>query len=149
MAKLRLLQAACTAAMLAAVPAYAQSTKPTGDAGGANAPAAQQSMPDTTTPNTTTPNSTMGQTGSQTPTPGHRMHKSAMESHRSMRSARTDTSQDSAVDRLNERSYQAAQQGQPFDASSTSGGTSGSTMPHGTMPSGGTSGGSSTGSGKL
>ncbi len=88
MANMRLLQVACTVAMLAAGPVLAQSS--TGDA----APAAQPA------------------------------HKMAGHHHMgAMHSSKGDRSQDAMVDKLNEQSYQAAQQGQPFSGSGNGGNT--------------------------
>jgi hypothetical protein len=108
MAKTHLLPAVCTVAMLAAVPALAQTpqTGMTGSAsqGGADASAMHN---------------------------GHPMHHSAMGHSTGAMHGRSDSSQDAAVDRLNEQSYQAAQQGQSFGADagpgpmSTPGGSSG------------------------
>jgi hypothetical protein len=99
-------------ALLAAAPAFAQSdTKPadTGAAGATNTPAQQE-------PAT------------------HPMHHAMRQA---MRSGRTDTSQDSAVDQLNNQSYQAAQQGQSFTAPTGDMGTqSGSPAMHGAGASG-------------
>jgi hypothetical protein len=55
-------------------------------------------------------------------------HHAAMRGH--AMHARTDTSQDSAVDQLNDQSFQAAQRGQSFSASDT--GSSGGAMSGGT-----------------
>jgi hypothetical protein len=108
MANPRLLRAVCTIALLAAAPAFAQTNTPasgTPDTNNAAAPA---------------------------PTAGHTMHHSGMTHHRMHAATKAPTSQDAAVDRLNEQSFQAAQQGQSFT------GPSGAmTMPAGnTMPSG-------------
>ena len=97
MAKARLLQAACTVAMLAASPVFAQTNTPTGDTGAggsANTPTTNEATPANTPPNTTSHSSGMT-----------RRHNMAM------KTSRSNTSQDAAVDRLNEQSLQAAQQG--------------------------------------
>jgi hypothetical protein len=96
MAKMRLLQVTCTVAMLAAAPVLAQNSPQTGDAAPMAAPAGE-------------PSNKM-----------HHHHAGAMHS------SKGDRSQDAIVDKLNEQSYQAAQQGQPFSASgSGSGGDAG------------------------
>ncbi len=112
MAKARLLQAACAVAMLTASPVFAQTNTPSGDTGaggGANTPTANEATPDNTSPKTTSHQSGMT-----------RRHNMAM------RTSRNNTSQDAAVDRLNERSLQAAQQGQAFGGSSSGGGSAAS-----------------------
>jgi hypothetical protein len=144
MAKTHLLQAVCTVAMLAAVPALAQRPESgmTGPNGAPN-PAAQQPMPNS---GSTAPadnagsasTSSPGDTGSASTTPSHPKHRSAM-----ARSARghTDRSQDAAVDQLNDQSYQAAQQGQAFSAGGAPSGGPGAMPPSGAMPPAGASGG--------
>lgn len=127
MLKTRLLQAVCTVAMLAAVPAFAQSnTPPAGSGSGTGAPMAEES---------------------------HSTHHST-KAHRSgtMHSAKSAASQDAAVDRLNEQSYQAAQKGEAFGGGGSDQGSSGMTKPGGsgdmnTMPGGSTSGSDATGQG--
>ncbi|WP_428534798.1 hypothetical protein [Rhodopila sp.] len=129
MLKTRLLQAACTVAMLAAVPALAQTSAPA-----SNAPADSTAAPSTEAP--ASPGRAMG---------GHPMHHSAMGHSHAMMHGRSDTSQNADVDRLNEQSYQAAQQGQTYGGVGGSGAMmapssgamtpSGSgTMPNSTMP---------------
>lgn len=107
MAKALLLQAACTVAMLAAAPAFAQTNKPTGGTGAAGAPSAQ------TTPGTAASAGTRGTM---------RHHRSAMHRSGGMHSAKGADAQDAAVDRLNEQSYQAAHQGQTLTAPAAGGG---------------------------
>jgi hypothetical protein len=114
MAKARLLQAACAVALLAAVPAFAQqtTTQPadTATSNSLNAPGAH----DPTMPHAST--SSMAPAERM----GHPMHHSAMDGRASQSMhGRADTSQSSAVDQLNDRSYQAAQRGQAFSASDT------------------------------
>jgi hypothetical protein len=131
MAKTRLLHAACTVAMLAAVPAFAQSSNTAGQTG-------SSAMPQTPSGQTATPNTnsygTMSQNNSMAPadqnmetgTTRHSgMHRSAMGTHsrHMMSSSRTDTSQNAAVDQLNDQSLRAARQGQAFNA--TGGGMQG------------------------
>jgi len=139
MAKARLLQAACTVAMLAASPVFAQSNTPTGDTGaggGANTPTVNE------TNSGNMPSKTMSHQ------PGMmRRHNMAM------KSSKNNTSQDAAVDRLNEQSYQAAQQGQTFGGSSSGGGMapapsmSGASMPGGASSGAGTTGAAASGAG--
>jgi hypothetical protein len=93
MAKARLLQVACSVAMLAASPVFAQNNTQTGDAAA----------------------------GTVEP-----MHKMAHHHGGAMRGSKGDRSQDAMVDRLNEQSLQAAQQGQSF---SVSGSGAGNTAP--------------------
>jgi hypothetical protein len=114
MLKTRLLQAVCTVAMLAAVPAFAQSNTPPADTGSAG-PTADES---------------------------HATHHSAR-AHRpgAMQSGKSTASQDAAVDRLNEQSYQAAQKGESFTGGGSDQGSPGATNPSGsgsmnTMPGG-------------
>jgi hypothetical protein len=104
MAKTRLLGAICTVAMLAGAPAFAQTNRPTGDTGAGGAPNNPTNAP-TTAP---APNSYPA-------TESHSTHR-----HSAMR-ARNDLSQDSAVNRLNDESYQAAQKGQAFTVGGSSG----------------------------
>jgi hypothetical protein len=118
MAKARLLQVACSVAMLAASPVFAQNNTQTGDAaagGAANAPATHDAMPGSMAPAST------GPAGSEEP-----MHKMAHHHGGAMRGSKGDRSQDAMVDRLNEQSLQAAQQGQSF---SVSGSGAGNTAP--------------------
>ncbi|MDB5400193.1 MAG: hypothetical protein JWQ55_2211 [Rhodopila sp.] len=176
MTKSRLLQAVCAVAMLAAVPALAQ--RPDAGMPGANgAPNPAAARPDSTANQKAAQNNSGGMapandgtnmspannggTGSSaSATESHSTHRSAMaHPSRAMR-GRSDTSQDAAVDRLNEQSYQSAQQGQPFSAggsdSSPNGmatqggrstsGSSGGAMPGGTMQGGAMQGGAMPGS---
>jgi len=110
MAKATLLQAACAAAMLAATPVFAQSNNPAGNTG-ADATQAAPATHDATSGSHMT---------------GH-MHHSAMGEHHAKSHSSADA-QDSAVDRLNDQSYQAAQKGEAFDA-----GTPAATAPGGKM----------------
>jgi hypothetical protein len=117
MANARLLQAVCTVAMLAAAPAIAQTdTAPasTGAGNSVNAPAAD---------NASTGN---GSSGTMSTHP----HGSAMAGHSTkMMHGKSSSSQDAAVNQLNDQSYQAAQRGQAFGASNM--GSAG--MPSGSM----------------
>ncbi len=116
MAQSRLLQAVCTAALLAAAPAFAQQTT-TPPAGAApTAPAAHDG--------TMAPGGKMGSMDGTGSSMGHhRMHRSAMRDHSTgaMHGGRSDTSQDAVVDQLNNQSYQAAQQGQAFSSAGSGG----------------------------
>ena len=163
MAKTRLLHAVCTAAMLAAVPAFAQSNNPPGQTGSSatgmpQTPSGQAATPGATVPATPNNYGTMSQSGasqSGSMTPTHQsmdsgsgnpstMHRSAMGTHsqRMMHSRQQGASQNTAVDQLNDESLRAARQGQAFN------GTTGAGMPGG---SGGSmndmSGGSNSGMG--
>jgi hypothetical protein len=103
MLKTRLLQAVCTVAMLAAVPAFAQSNTP----GSVAPPGADNKAGMAPADNTGA--------GGPAADDSHATHRSAR-GHRSgaMHSGKSATSQDAAVDRLNEQSYQAAQKGEAF-----------------------------------
>jgi hypothetical protein len=121
MANTRLLHAICAAAMLAAAPAIAQTdTAPasTGAGNSVKAPVADNS-------------STGSASSGAMSTHSHHSHMGKM------MHGKGDASQDAAVNQLNDQSYQAAQRGQAFGASS---------MGSGGMTSGGTNG-MSTGSG--
>jgi photosystem II stability/assembly factor-like uncharacterized protein len=98
MAKIRLLHTACTLALFAATPVLAQTT----------APSAQVTPPTTDAP---TPNAPTAAA------PMHMHHHGASHMHR-MHMGKTDTSQNAAVDQLNDQSFQAAQQGQSVGAAS-------------------------------
>jgi hypothetical protein len=147
MAKARLLQAVCTVAMLAAAPAFAQTdTQPgtTGAGNAVNAPAADDmSTSGATGTSQMSPASKMG-SSSGTAMNGQSTHRSAMMGHSDhMMHGRTDTSQDAAVDQLNDQSYRAAQQGQAFSASNT--GAGGMTAPGGSSRMNGMSSGPTSG----
>jgi hypothetical protein len=127
MAKSGLLRAACTVALLAAAPAFAQTATQPADTGAGNmpnAPAAHDSSG-------MSPGMKMGSStdGESSGTMSHQStHRSAMGGgHESMHS-RNDTSQNAAVERLNDQSFQAAQSGQAYTGSGTmgSGGMGGS-----------------------
>jgi hypothetical protein len=100
MANARLLQAVCTVAMLAAAPAIAQTdTAPASTGAGSSGTMSTHS------------------------------HRSAMAGHSTkMMHGKSDSSQDAAVNQLNDQSYQAAQRGQAFGTSNMGSGgmTSGS-----------------------
>jgi len=107
MAKASLLKAACAAAMLVATPVLAQTTPAPANTSPAGAP---------NTPTT------------HEATPGaHAMHHSAMVNHHAKHASQSATSQDAAVDRLNQQSYEAAQKGQAFGPTETTTPSSGST----------------------
>jgi hypothetical protein len=130
MAKARLLQAVCAVALLAAAPAFAQQTTThpatTGAGNSVNAPV-DQTTPGPAGRSSMVPAERMDQTDSGMGS--HSSHRSAMSGHAGMH-ARNDTSQNSAVDQLNDQSFQAAQRGQSFSASDTG---SSATMSPGTM----------------
>jgi hypothetical protein len=64
------------------------------------------------------PGSRMGASNSPDAMSQQSTHRSAMSGHSGrMRHSREDTSQNAAVDRLNDESYQAAQRGEAFGAS--------------------------------
>jgi hypothetical protein len=156
MLKTRLLQAACTVAMLAAAPAFAQTNTPAAGAGmtGMHSPTDQQggsgntSMSDSKSSMTPANKDGLGASAKDS---SHSTHRSAM-AHPSgtMHSSKTDSSQNAAVEDLNNKSYQAAQNG----AAMATGGTGNAST--GTMKSGGgsgsmndMSGGSMTGNGST
>jgi hypothetical protein len=117
MAQARLLQAVCTVALLAAAPAFAQTATP---------PAGASATPRSAAPSSMAPAEKMGtssDSGASADT-----HRSTMNGHRmGAMHGRTDTSQNAAVDQLNEQSYQAAQNGQAFSV--TDSGSSGTMAP--------------------
>jgi hypothetical protein len=143
MANARLIHTVCTVAVLIAAPAFAQTdTSPASTGAGSTmkVPAAD-GTPATTTPgtggtastqsSTMTPAANMGSpsgTSSPAAVDGQSMH--AMAPHSSgMMHAKGDSSQNAAVDRLNDESYQAAQQGRALSASNM--GSGGMTAPDG------------------
>jgi hypothetical protein len=88
-------------------------------------------------------------------TGSHKMERTSVHAARSSRSGGTDTSQNHAIDDLNQQSLQAAQQGHSFDVGSA-GGSSGSMdkggmgssgMTPGSRPGGTSNSGSPSGSG--
>ena len=105
MAKTRLLQAVCTVAMLASVPAFAQSNTPPGDIRGAHESMAKHAG-----------NLAPAEKMRSGPHDTMRAHRSAMEHKSRAMHERSDSSQNPAVDRLNEQSYQAAHGGRAFKA---------------------------------
>ena len=130
MAKTHLLQAVLSAAMLAAVPALAQTNTETGATGAGGAANNPTAMPSTTG----------GSSSADTMTPGMkpmRSHHAGMEDHATHRSAMMHSgermhgrsSQSAAVDQLNDQSYQAARNGQAFNGTNATDGSS--TMPQG------------------
>lgn len=155
MAKTRLLQAVCTIAMLAATPAFAQRPEAgmTGPNGQPN-PAASQPAQTGSMMAADNTGATGGAGSSEAATP-HVTHHSAMGHSAGAMHGRTDTSQDATVDRLNEQSYQAAQQGQTFSATGSGSApampmpATGSTMTKGMSggDSGGSAGGAAAGAG--
>jgi hypothetical protein len=152
MLKTRLLQAACTVAMLAAAPAFAQTATP--PAGMANSTASGQATGPAKTSMSNSKSSmapaNKDDLGASAKDSSHAMHRSAM-AHPAhmMHSGKTDSSQDAAVEDLNNKSYQAAQNG----AAMASGGPDKAST--GMMKSGGSgsmndmSGGSMTGNGST
>jgi hypothetical protein len=138
MAKTHLLQAVCAVALLAAGPALAQRPE-AGMTNAAGQPNPMVHQNDTAA--NTAPTGQTGSSSSSTAGSSHYTHRSAM--GRSMH-GRSDMSQDAAVDRLNDQSYQAAQQGQALSGNGS--GMSTAPSPSGTMPSAAAPGGSSSGS---
>jgi hypothetical protein len=126
MAQPRLLQSVCAVALMAAAPAFAQtSTQPadTGPNNSVNAPAMHSAAPPASG---IAPAEHMGTHADSARS--HAMHHMAMNHGRS----RSDTSQNAAVDQLNDQSLQAAQRGQAFGMSDMTGTTGPTTMPGGT-----------------
>ncbi len=107
-----LLRVACTVAMFAAVPAFAQTNTAPAATGADNKPA----TPNSATTSSAMPSDTTAKTTMKTPAPTHKM---AMAPHHTMHMSKTDSSQDSAVDHLNDQSYQAAEKGMTFTAPGT------------------------------
>lgn len=140
MAKARLLQAICTVAMLAAVPAFAQQTTGPGQGATGDSTMTTPSGAPAANPGSMN-NGSMAQSGmsdqgngSMAPMPGHaRMHNGMGHSRRAMRGGATDSSQNATVDQLNDQSLRAAQQGRTFSAASDTGAMGGSAASSGTM----------------
>lgn len=115
--------------MLAAFPAFAQSNTQTGNMSGSTPSTSQPSDTGSGSPMQHNPgmspqgsmdNSSNGM-NSASNSSSHGMHQS-MSSHQNMHANRGgDRSQNAAVDRLNEQSYRAAQQGQNFTPGSSGG----------------------------
>jgi hypothetical protein len=153
MLKTRLLQAACTLAMLAAAPAFAQTNTPAAGAGttATHSPADQQggnaSMSDSKSSMTPANKDGMGASAKEG---SHATHRSAM-AHPAhmMHSGKTDSSQDAAVEDLNNKSYQAAQNGAAMAAGGTDKASTGSMKSGGTGSMNDMSGGSMTGNGST
>jgi hypothetical protein len=123
MVRTRLLQAVCTVAMLAAVPALAQNSDT--NTGMSGAPGAGTPPAPTGGNSNMAPADNAGSMGE-----GHAAHRSKM-GHGSMHSSKGANAQDAEVDRLNEQSYQAAQRGQAFSATGSSGGSGAMMAPNG------------------
>jgi hypothetical protein len=139
MNKTHLLQAVCAVAILAATPALAQRPEAgmTGPTGAPNpeathpAPATGTKAPANDGADTTslvTPKDTQTATGTQY------THRPVMSHKAGAMHSQDNTSQNAEVDRLNDESYQAAQQGQTFTIGAADTGTSGTAAPTGTMP---------------
>jgi hypothetical protein len=170
MAQAGLLGTVCTVALLAAAPAFAQTdTRPA------------RTGPDSTVQDNTVPNNRASMPGARdsTMSPGmradssgaadssgsmdhHSTHRSATLRHEGAMRGGSDSSQNAAVDRLNEQSFQAAQNGQSFtgmnNGGMSSGGMNDGRMHHGpggmrampgsgSLPGGNSTTGSSTGTG--
>jgi len=149
MAGFRLLQATCTIALLAATPALAGRPEAgmTNASGQANPEDTQARQP--ATGSQAPANSGANTTGMVKPdsraTEPQPAHRPAMNQSASVTHERTDSSQDAAVNKLNDESYQASQNGETFrvsrndsgaapvhgasDASGSTNGTSGGPMP--------------------
>lgn len=132
MLKTSLLQAVCTVAMFAAVPAFAQTNTPK-DTNSMPGAAGQQAAPHkTSAPADKTSMAPADKDGLGVPGHSQGTHRTAMTHHnRAMRSAKTDTSQDSTVDQLNEKSYSAAENGQAFAANGSDKASTGMTKSSG------------------
>jgi hypothetical protein len=146
MGKTHLLQAVCTVAMLAAVPALAQRPEAgmTGPNGTPN-PVVRQPDQQTAQNNANTPaanpapgGSSPSATDDQSSPTSHPMHHSR---HRGAAMRGAGDSQNAAVDRLNDQSFQAAQQGQSFGGGADSGSPSMAAPPPAPMGAGGAPGG--------
>ena len=141
MAKLGLLHTVCAVTLLAATPVLAQSNTQTGAGGSTVAPTTQQAMPGgsassgsastgTTKPISATGGSSDGST--QAMMHNHPGHHAGMGMHTAMHPRNQANAQNTAVDMLNDQSYQAAQKGQTFGGSPAATGMDKS----GSMPSG-------------
>ncbi len=161
MARIRLLQTVCTVAMLAAVPAFAQTaTPPAATTGGMNTKAEHQAAPANGGANTTTMapaekmgtmdkpanhaamdqpamHSAMGKPAKHDAMDKPARHRVAMAHQTGAMHGRTDSSQNAAVDTLNDQSYQAAQKGEALGGRGSDKGSSDMTKPGGTMKPGG------------
>jgi hypothetical protein len=150
MANTRLLQAVCTVAMLAAVPAFAQMNTPPGATGpgGTPNPAAHRAMPGQTSGSGSSmaPAAKDG-LGTSASDESHATHRSAMAHPMGMKHGRTDASQHDAVNNLNDQSYQAAQKGEAFGGRGSDAASSDMTKPGGSRGMNDMSGGSMSGSG--
>jgi hypothetical protein len=152
MTKRNWLLAACATGLLAGGPVLAQQTQTSPQPGGATTqaptggPTQQSPTAGATNGSMNQPAGTQANTGSANtesanPSP---MHANSRPMHTARR-GRTDTSQNAEVDRLNDESYQAAQQGKAFNFGSSGGSStspstsnpSGKSAPSGTSPSGG------------
>ncbi|HVY17575.1 MAG TPA: hypothetical protein VHB27_20310 [Rhodopila sp.] len=139
------------ALMLAAFPAFAQTSTPpstgssgtgSSDTGGAGTGGAGTGGTGTSAAPMTDQSS--GSSMSQGAGMGSKsgpMHHWARKAHHPMHAGRSDTSQNAAVDQLNEQSYQAAQQGQNFAPGGAGGSSAPATGGSGMSP--GASGGAS------
>ena len=76
--------------------------------------------------------SSNGDTGSSAAMDSHSTHRSAMGHGSRAMHGESDTSQNAEVDRLNDQSYQSAQQGQSFSGAGSNSNSSGMTAPGGT-----------------
>jgi hypothetical protein len=131
MAKPRLLQTACAVALLAAAPAFAQTSTQPADTGPNNSVNAPVDHGMSAPASRMAPGDRMGahMDSHMDSMSGHTGHRTAMNNHPRSRS---DRSQNAAVDQLNDQSYQAAQRGMSFGPSDMSGSMTGPT----TMPGG-------------
>jgi len=138
-------------AMLAAVPAFAQTNTP--PAGTGNSMPDQQSMPNNKSSMAPANKSSMAPAnkdglGASAKDDMHSTHRSAMaRPTHMMHSGKADTSQNAAVDSLNEKSFQAAQNGQAAGGGTDGKASTGMMEPGGTGSMNDMSGGSMTGSG--
>lgn len=119
MAKTHLLQAVCTVALLAAAPAFAQTNTQMGTTGAGMGTTGAGGAPNSAMSHDMGPADSSG-SGSHAAMMG-KHHASMMHDSGAMHARNSDRSQDAAVDQLNDRSYQAAHQGQAFNGSGTSG----------------------------
>ena len=175
MQKIRLLQAVCTVAMLAAVPAFAQSNMTPDAAGNARMPdtADHQATPGKTSMsdskdnmapmNKATNKTSMAPAndganktsmapakdglGVSAPEDSHATHRSTMAHSMGMKHGKTTASQDNAVNNLNDQSYQAAQKGEAFGGRGSDAASSDMAKPSGSGSMNDMSGGSMSGSG--
>jgi hypothetical protein len=126
--------------MLAATPAFAQSNnmQSGSPASGGNlvAPPAHEAAPAKPTAPATASADNSASMAPKGGTGDHVTHAAAMPRHSMMHASKSDTSQDAAVDQLNNQSYQAAQKGEAFSGSPAVSGSTSMSSPSGSSAGG-------------